>query len=126
MIGIGELAALTGVTPSALRFYERRGLLAPALRESGRRRYDDEAVRRVRLLAGSQKVGFSLEEIRLLLESYDDTRPPPPAWRALAEHKLAELDASIRRAKAMKRTLRHAMDCRCRTLGECTLASPRR
>ena len=44
----------------------------------------------------------------------------------LAEHKLAELDASIRRAKAMKRTLRHAMDCRCRTLGECTLASPRR
>src|SRR5438270_2570331 len=123
LIGIGELAARSGVTPSALRFYERRGLVAPARRESGRRRYTDDAVRRVRLLVGAQRVGFSLEEIRTLLDGYDEARPAPAEWRALAERKLAELDDAIRTAKAMQGTLRHAMECRCRTLGECTLVT---
>lgn len=126
LIGIGELATRTGMAPSALRFYERRGLLEPVGRESGRRRYDEEAVRRVRLLAGAQEVGFSLAEIKALLDSYDHAGPAPRAWRALAEQKLAELDATISRAKAMQRTLRHAMDCRCRTLGECKLLEERR
>src|SRR5437764_14599240 len=102
LMGIGELARQTGATPSALRFYERRELLAPVRRDSGRRRYDHEAVRTVRLLLGAQRAGFSLEEIRVLLGSYDGSRPAPADWHVLAEEKLQALDDTVRRRKAMQ------------------------
>src|SRR5437588_11305134 len=91
LMGIGELARRTGATACALRFYERRGLLAPVRRDSGRRRYDHEAVRTVRLLLGAQWAGFSLEEIRVLLGSYDGSRPAHAEWHVLAEQEPTEL-----------------------------------
>jgi MerR family redox-sensitive transcriptional activator SoxR len=120
-LGIGEVARLAGVTTSALRFYDARGLIRATERESGRRRYDEMAVKRVKLLVAAQRAGFSLGEIGTLLDTYDSTRPAPAEWRALADRKLLELEAVIERACEMQRLLRHALECQCKTLGECTL-----
>jgi len=68
MVRIGEIAGRAGVNIQTLRYYERRGLLAPASRrESGYREYDEEDVRRVRFIRRAQDLGFTLEEIGDLL-----------------------------------------------------------
>lgn len=67
---IGELAERTGLAPSRIRFYERIGLLKAVERQAnGYRRYPEEAVLALQLIATAQRAGFSLEELRTLLPS---------------------------------------------------------
>src|SRR5918993_4707714 len=93
---IGELAHRTGVAPSALRYYEELGVLAPPPRTSGQRRYDPSAVERVGMILLLRDVGFTLAETKVFLASRSVA---PNAWRRLARHKLAELDGQIQRAR---------------------------
>src|SRR5438094_10676206 len=64
---IGEVARRAGLRPSAVRYYEERGLVTPARRNGRRRVYGVEAVERLALIAFAKKIGFSLDEIRSLL-----------------------------------------------------------
>jgi DNA-binding transcriptional MerR regulator len=106
---IGELAKCTGVAPSALRYYEEIGLMPPAARVSGRRRYGKAAVEFVGIILCLRDVGFSLAEMKTFLGSRSRS---PDAWRELAHHKLAELDEQISRAQVARVALQHSLRCR--------------
>ena len=116
MLTIGQLADQAGVNPSKIRFYERHGLLPEPQRESGRRRYDDEALRRLQVIDIAQRAGFTLAEIRELADGGE-----PRDLRALAERKLPEVDALIARAHAMREWLELARECDCSSLDLCGL-----
>jgi MerR family redox-sensitive transcriptional activator SoxR len=124
-MSIGEVARWAGVRPSALRYYEGVGLLPPPERTNGRRRYDGEVLRevldRLAVVRVAQQAGFTISEIRTLLDGFSPDTPPPARWRALAREKLAEVDALIERAIGMKDLLERGLRCECLSLEECSL-----
>lgn len=115
-LSIGEVAELAGIAASAIRFYERHGLLEVPERVSGRRRYDSGVLRRLAMIRVGQDAGFTLAQIRTLLDGLSAEQAPSPEWQALAQHKLADVDALIVRAKAMRRLLQDGLACECLTL----------
>lgn len=103
---IGQAAVSTGVSKDTLRYYEREGLLPPALKgANGYRYYQEEALRRVRFIKHAQQVGFTLEEVRSLMQ----LRASPCACcqdvRSVALAKRTELDDKIRIMRAMSAAL---------------------
>ena len=118
---IGQLAQRVGLAPSAIRFYERTGVLPEPERVSGRRRYGPDAVRRLEVLGVAKRAGFSLDEAKLLLQSADAGTPAIEAVRDLAERKLPDVEALIARAHDMRSWLLAATDCSCTTLDVCGL-----
>jgi len=115
MMAIGEVARRAGLRPSALRYYERLGLLPEPRRDSGRRRYDDAVLLRLRVIGFARECGFTLREIRQLFAG----RPYSATLRALAGRKLLELQQAIERFHAMRGLLRSALRCDCLTLEQC-------
>jgi DNA-binding transcriptional MerR regulator len=113
---IGELARRTGVATSALRYYERIGLLSPAARAGRRRQYTASSAERVALIRLYQDAGFTLEEIGRMLAARNQGRR---GWGDLAERKIAELDARIADAQRAKKLIEHALECRHRDLLRC-------
>lgn len=120
-LGIGKVAQEAGVSVSAIRFYERNGLLPEAERAGGKRRFEPDAVRRLRVIDVAKQAGFSLEEIRALLDSIDAGAPAHEELQALAARKLPEMDALIERTRAMRDWLAVASDCGCESLEDCPL-----
>ena len=118
---IGQLAQRFGLNTSAIRYYERAGVLPEPARESGQRRYGPDAVRRLEVLEVAKRAGFTLDEARLLLQRTDAGSPAFEAVRELAARKLPELDALIARAQEMRRWMITASDCSCTTLDVCAL-----
>jgi MerR family transcriptional regulator, redox-sensitive transcriptional activator SoxR len=121
----GELAALSNLKPSAIRFYEKTGLLPAPARRNGRRIYSEQPAHRLTPIGFAKDNGFSLLEIKLLLHGF----PPPTKagyrWRKLANSKIQQLEAHIAKARAMEEMLRSLMKCRCTTIDQCahTLAA---
>ncbi len=107
-LAIGELARRTGVAPSALRYYEEIGLLPPAARVSGQRRYGPDAVDLVGAVLFLADVGFTLAEIEQLMAARSTS---PQSWRELARRKLVELDERIAEAQAARVAVEHALAC---------------
>ncbi len=120
-LGIGEVARRAGVNPSAIRFYEREGLLPEPERTGGRRRFREDTVHRLAVIDVAKRAGFSLDEIRTLLSSVDGGAPAHEQLQALAAAKLPQLDAQIERAKSMRGWLAAASRCGCATLESCAL-----
>jgi MerR family redox-sensitive transcriptional activator SoxR len=120
-LSIGEVASRAGVNVSAIRFYERRGLLPEPERVSGRRRYTVATVQRLGVIDSAKQAGFSLDEVGVLLASTDEGAPAHEQLRALAARKLPEVDALIERAEAMRGWLTAASSCGCDTLDACDL-----
>jgi MerR family redox-sensitive transcriptional activator SoxR len=118
---IGRLAQRLGLKTSAIRYYERVGVLPEPERVSGQRRYGADAVKRLEVLDVAKRAGFSLDEARVLLEAADAGTPAFESLRDLAVHKLPEVEALIRRAQSMRRWLLTATDCSCTTLDVCAL-----
>lgn len=117
---IGEVARRAGMRPSAVRYYESRGLIEPAHRGAGGRRvYGAEAVDRLGLIVFAKDLGFSLDEIRALLFGFSDEIPAGARWRGLAEAKLTELEAMARRIETMRAALERISHCGCDTLDQC-------
>jgi MerR family transcriptional regulator, redox-sensitive transcriptional activator SoxR len=124
-MSIGEVARSAGVRPSAMRYYEGVGLLPPPERENGRRRYDGEVLRevldRLAVVRVAQQAGFTISEIRTLLDGFSEDTPPSERWRVLAREKLTEVDALIERALGMKDLLERGLRCECLSLEDCAL-----
>lgn len=120
-LSIGEVAARAGASISAIRFYEREGLLPEADRVGGQRRFTEETVQRLGIIDVAKQAGFSLEEVGVLLASIDEGAPAYEQLRALAARKLPEVDALIARAQAMRDWLTTANDCGCDSLESCAL-----
>jgi len=124
MVRIGEIAGRAGVNIQTLRYYERRGLLAPASRrESGYREYDEEDVRRVRFIRRAQDLGFTLEEIGDLLAFQADAVRSCAAVEKRASLTLERIDAKIADLKRMQTGLaQYVHACRDqRSLDACPL-----
>jgi len=115
MMSIGEVARQAGLRPSAIRYYERLGLLPAPSRASGRRRYAEDVLLQLQVIRFARHSGFALREIRLLFAG----RPYSSRMRELAARKFDELEAVIGRARGMQALLRHAQRCRCLTLEQC-------
>jgi MerR family transcriptional regulator, redox-sensitive transcriptional activator SoxR len=122
---IGEVARRAGVRPSALRYYERVGVLPSPGRENGRRRYGGEALRealdRLAVVRVAQRAGFTIAEIRTLLDGFSEDTPPSERWRVLAQDKLPEVEALVERALGMKDLLERGLRCECLSLEGCAL-----
>jgi len=118
-LSIGEVAQQVGVQTSAIRYYESIGLLAEPARVSGQRRYADEVINRLRVIRVAQGLGFTLDEIKTLLDGFSPDTPPSERWQAMARTKLPEIDAIIERATTMRRLLNVGLDCQCVALEDC-------
>jgi MerR family redox-sensitive transcriptional activator SoxR len=121
LIGISEVADATGLQSSALRYYEKVGLITPAARASGRRQYDASVLRRLAVIALLQEAGFTISEVGQLLDagSGDET------WQRMAVQKLAELDAHLARVTTAREVLVAAVECDCSGLDTCELVNAR-
>jgi Hg(II)-responsive transcriptional regulator len=103
---IGEVAARASVNVQTLRYYERRGLLPrPPRSESNYRLYSDDTVRRVRFVKRAQELGFSLGEIRGLLDLRVGPRATCADVRRRTQAKIAEIEEKIWTLRSMKRVL---------------------
>ena len=122
---IGEVAQRAGVRTSALRYYEEVGVLPPAERVGGQRRYDEAVLARLAVVRLAQEVGFSVAEIRSLVEGFNDRGVASQRWQELASRKLTEVDALITRAEHMKQLLEESLHCGCLTLDACALVLKR-
>jgi MerR family transcriptional regulator, redox-sensitive transcriptional activator SoxR len=118
---IGEAAERAGVRTSAIRYYETVGLIPEPERVSGQRRYGEEVLQRLGVIAVAKKAGFSLDDVRTLLDSADRGEPAHRELRALAERKLPEVDALIERAQVVREWLNTASGCGCDSLEDCRL-----
>lgn len=118
---IGEVARRSGLRASALRYYEEAGILPPPRRLNGRRRYDPVVLRMLDVLRFAQDAGFTLDEIRTLFHGFGAEVPLPDRWRALAEHKVRELDDLIARAGRMRQAILAGLGCGCVRLEDCVV-----
>ncbi len=117
---ISEVARKVGLRASAIRYYERIGLLPRATRMSGQRRYDTTALYRLAIIQRARQLGFTLTEIRHLFFGFRDVTRPSERWRTLSERKLAELDHLMDGIKAVRSVLKKLMTkCQCDTLVQC-------
>ena len=116
---IGELAARTGINASAIRYYEKIGLLAAPYRSGGQRLYAESALDHVLLIGFAGDMGFTLDEIKLFLNGLRDTTPVGPRWEKLARRKLKEVEAGIKRSLLLQSLLTNLLRCKCGSIGIC-------
>jgi MerR family redox-sensitive transcriptional activator SoxR len=116
---IGEIAAHARLATSAIRYYEKAGLLAAASRANGRRVYSAEILDQLMIIGFAKNTGFTLTEIKLLLRGFPESTPASARWKKLAKAKIAEMESIIAKAQAMKKMLESIMGCRCRKLEQC-------
>ncbi|OBI41171.1 helix-turn-helix domain-containing protein [Mycobacterium sp. E796] len=114
---IGEVARRAGVAATTLRYYEQIGLVSAPARLGGQRRYDDSVLARLEVIRLCKSAGFALEEIQLL---FADDAPGRPASRALAETKLAEIDAQLESLARARAVIEWGMRCTCPSIDACT------
>jgi len=119
LLTIGQAAQRANLRPSALRYYESIGLLPPAQRRSGQRRYTPEVLERLQIIAVAKELGFSLDEIRVLLDGLSPDSSPSERWQSIASAKLPEVESLIKRAQAMKRILEMGLNCECISIENC-------
>jgi MerR family transcriptional regulator, redox-sensitive transcriptional activator SoxR len=121
---IGELAARSGVRPSALRFYEQAGLVSAERTAGNQRRYARSTLRRVAFIRAAQRVGLTLEEIRTALATLPADRTPTRAdWRRLSRSWQSELEARITTLQRLRDQLTSCIGCGCLSLRTCSLSN---
>ena len=119
---IGELAARSGVAPSALRYYEQLGLIRARRTAGNQRRYDRTELRRVAFVRIAAQVGITLEEIGEALAGLPAGRTPTPEdWARLSRTWRGRLDARIALLEGLRDTLDGCIGCGCLSLGRCGL-----
>jgi MerR family transcriptional regulator, redox-sensitive transcriptional activator SoxR len=116
---IGELARRANLNASAIRYYEKCGLLVPPQRLGGQRHYPADALHRVLLIRFASDMGFTLAEIELFLSGLRDNAPVGPRWKKLATRKLTEVEQSIARSLKLKSLLQNLLHCQCASLQQC-------
>ena len=104
---ISEVARKSGVAASALRHYERKGLIRPLESEGARRKFAPAVLDQLALVALGQAAGFSLDEIRIMFTPGGE----PNIDRAMLAAKADELERTVKRLKGIIEGLRHAAAC---------------
>ena len=123
---IGQVAARSGIAPSALRYYETQGLVSSTRTGGGARRYPRSVLRRLAFVRAAQNVGLSLAEIRTALATLpSDGRPPTSRdWARLSRAWRDRLDEQIAALVQLRDGLTACIGCGCLSLGRCALSNP--
>jgi MerR family redox-sensitive transcriptional activator SoxR len=122
---IGDVATRTGVATSALRYYEREGLVRSERTGGGQRRFHRDALRRIAFIRIAQRVGLTLDEIRDALASLPDERTPTKAdWAKLSRAWRPQLDEQIAVLVRLRDELTSCIGCGCLSLRTCSLYNP--
>lgn len=113
LFSIGELAKRADVNASAIRFYESIGLMPNLERVSGKRRYTIEVLDQLKFIKTAQLAGFSIQEITVLLEGFDNQVSPSQRWKQMANTKRFELEEQKKHIDAMLDVLNNGLKCEC-------------
>ena len=122
---IGELSSRSGVAPSALRFYERQGLISAERTSGNQRRYDRATLRRIALVQAGRAAGIPLTRIRGALATLPSGRTPSRRdWERLSRKWRADIDERIATLAALRGRLDTCIGCGCLSIDRCDLLNP--
>lgn len=122
---IGDLAARSGVAPSALRYYERLGLIRSWRTSGNQRRFDRTELRRVAFIRIAQQVGVSLDEVKTALAALPESRTPTRAdWARLSARWHSRLQERIDLLQRLRDQLTGCIGCGCLSMQTCRLYNP--
>jgi MerR family redox-sensitive transcriptional activator SoxR len=125
VLTVGEVAERSGFASSALRYYERAGLISAQRSDGGQRRYERNVLRRLAFIRAARHVGLTLEEIRDVLERLPASRTPTRAdWTRISRLWRGRLDAEIEALVALRDGLDSCIGCGCLSLQRCRLSNP--
>lgn len=121
-LSIGQLAERTGLSVSAIRYYETQNLIDSERNSGGQRRFMRSDIRRLSFVQITQQFGFSIEQIRGLLEALPEGRTPNKAdWRQISRTIRKELDNKIKTIEKLRDNLDGCIGCGCLSLRNCAL-----
>jgi len=122
---IGEVSARSGVAPSALRFYEREGLISSMRTDGNQRRYERAVLRRIAFIQAGRAAGVTLGEIQKALDGLPRSRTPSRKdWERLSNKWRNDLDARIETLQALRDRLTTCIGCGCLSIDRCDLLNP--
>ncbi len=120
---IGDVSAQLGIPASTIRYYERVGLIEEQQRVAGRRAFNDKALFMLQFVQLAQAAGFSIAEIKSLLDNHENDPGPRGLWKGFAETKQNSIRQQIKTLEQMDRILTRLIKCECETLEECVQLS---
>lgn len=124
-LSIGEVAARSGVAPSALRFYERESLISSSRTTGNQRRYERAVLRRVAFIQAGRAAGIPLESVRSALELLPANRSPNRRdWERLSRTWRDDLDRRIATLQGLRDRLTTCIGCGCLSIDACELLNP--
>jgi MerR family transcriptional regulator, redox-sensitive transcriptional activator SoxR len=124
-LSVGQVAARSGVSVSALHFYEAEGLIESRRSPGNQRRYSRNVLRRIAFIRASQGVGIPLRQIKAALQLLPDSRTPTRRdWERLSTAWRSDLDERINRLRQLRDKLTGCIGCGCLSLGLCKLMNP--
>jgi MerR family redox-sensitive transcriptional activator SoxR len=125
LLTVGAVAERSGFAPSALRYYERLGLIAAGRTSGGQRRYERNVLRRLAFIRAARNVGLSLEEVATALATLPGARTPTRAdWTRLSRSWRGRLDQQIGALSALRDGLDSCIGCGCLSLRRCAFSNP--
>lgn len=125
LLTISETAERSGFSPSALRYYEREGLVQATRTSGGQRRFERQELRRLAFIAAARHLGVPLGEIRETLEMLPAGRHPTKAdWSKISRSWRSRLDEEIRALESLRDGLDGCIGCGCLSLQRCRLSNP--
>jgi len=124
LLTIGELTQRSGMAASALRFYEREGLISATRTAGGQRRYERAVLRRLAFIRAARSVGLSLDEVREAMDGLPSSRTPTKAdWTAISRSWSKRLDEQIEALTALRDKLDSCIGCGCLSLARCRISN---
>lgn len=125
LLAIGEVAARSGFATSALRYYEREGLITSRRTDGGQRRYQRNVLRRLAFIRAARNIGLGLDDVREALARLPQGRTPTRAdWTRLSRTWRARLDEQIVALTRLRDGLDSCIGCGCLSLQRCRLSNP--
>ena len=125
MLTVSEVARRSGFAASALRFYEREGLIEATRTSGGQRRYRRSTLRRLAFIRAASNVGLSLDEVRTELGRLPSNRTPTKAdWQRISAHWRTRLDEQVAALEALRDKLDSCIGCGCLSLKQCGISNP--
>lgn len=125
VLTVGEVSRRSGFAASALRYYEKEGLVAATRTAGGQRRYRRSVLRRLAFIRAASNVGLSLEEIRAELAQLPANRTPTKAdWSRISAHWRRRLDEQVAALEALRDKLDSCIGCGCLSLRQCGISNP--
>lgn len=125
LLTVGDVARRSGFAASALRFYEREGLVQATRTSGGQRRYERSTLRRLAFIRAARNIGLSLDEVREALDTLPGGRTPTKAdWAHLSRSWRTRLDEQIAALQALRDGLDTCIGCGCLSLRRCAISNP--